>query len=812
VPEQENSTGSRLSALWQILRIKGVGLIAGVTLSAGIGLVLLTTTVGDDVVFYSYDKPFQKRGFIEPKEVVLVYLDDASHTKLNQSYSGLWNRAYFTRLLKRLTAEKAQAVVFDLVFSDPTDPRTDPAGPAVDQEFAQAMQENGNVVLATDWSTERYLGGGLSGAGEFVKTLPLFETSAADIGSDALIPDNGEIVRQYWPGAPKPGEKFVSEALAAAALLDQSFMHRRIPDGALKNVRSFARKLIAKSDPVSSFLSTNLDKTAAEALAQYQNSKQVPTNLEAALLDNLNTIISGPCIYNEARFASVVLHPETKELLGRFLTNNLPDRIMTPFNRKLLEDAFPKELLRDEQNATFWMNYYGPELILPAVSLYRALTNGEDGLTEGYFSNKVVFVGERIQTKLQASRKDEYSTPFSYLPSGKFTSGVAIHATAFLNIVRGDYLRRLDWKTERAIICIFGILFGAGLVFLQPVPAMVFGLGVLYPLYLANYLAFRDCHYWFPWAIPVLFQIPFAVLFSVVFNSLQLYVEKQKVEQSLRLYLPARLVKKFSSDPSLLKPGAKKQRLTILFSDIAGFTSITEGMDPDELAKLMNAYFQTAVDDCIHFTEGTIVKYIGDAIFAFWNAPDPQDDHPFRAADAALRFRDQDKHEFNGKKVLTRIGLHTGEANVGNFGSTTRVDYTAFGENINLSSRMEGLNKYLGTRVLMTGDTQEGIGSRLITRYLGLFRLKGFEKAVNVYELVDRPENGERTSELRQRFGQALELFRKKDFAGAEAAFRRVLESTPQDGPSLFYLEQIEHLRSEKLTPDWKGEITLKEK
>ena len=152
------------------------------------------------------------------------------------------------------------------------------------------------------------------------------------------------------------------------------------------------------------------------------------------------------------------------------------------------------------------------------------------------------------------------------------------------------------------------------------------------------------------------------------------------MEQSLRLYLPARLVKKFASDPSLLKPGAKKQRLTILFSDIAGFTSITEGMDPDELAKLMNAYFQTAVDDCIHFTEGTIVKYIGDAIFAFWNAPDPQDDHPFRAADAALRFRDQDKHEFNGKKVLTRIGLHTGEANVGNFGSTTRVDYTAFGE------------------------------------------------------------------------------------------------------------------------------------
>jgi adenylate cyclase len=226
----------------------------------------------------------------------------------------------------------------------------------------------------------------------------------------------------------------------------------------------------------------------------------------------------------------------------------------------------------------------------------------------------------------------------------------------------------------------------------------------------------------------------------------------------------------------------------------------------------MNAYFQSAVDDCIHFTEGTIVKYIGDAIFAFWNAPDPQDDHPFRAAEAALRFRDSDHHEFNGKKVMTRIGLHTGEANVGNFGSTTRVDYTAFGENINLTSRMEGLNKYLGTRILMTGDTKEGIGARLVARYVGLFRLKGFEKAVDVYELMDRPENAARTRELRERFEAARTLFVNKDFAAAKACFLKVLELDPVDGPSYFYLDHIEHLQTEELPKNWKGDITLKDK
>jgi adenylate cyclase len=166
----------------------------------------------------------------------------------------------------------------------------------------------------------------------------------------------------------------------------------------------------------------------------------------------------------------------------------------------------------------------------------------------------------------------------------------------------------------------------------------------------------------------------------------------------------------------------------------------------------------------------------------------------------------------NGKELVTRIGLHTGVANVGNFGSQTRVDYTALGENINLASRMEGLNKYLGTRVLLTADTQQGAGPQIITRYLGLFRLKGFEKAVGVHELTGRIEQEADSRALRERFGQALATLATRDFAAAEAAFQRVLEINPKDGPSKFYLHQIEELRAETLPPDWKGEITLKEK
>ena len=308
------------------------------------------------------------------------------------------------------------------------------------------------------------------------------------------------------------------------------------------------------------------------------------------------------------------------------------------------------------------------------------------------------------------------------------------------------------------------------------------------PIAYFDYYLFRWYHEWFAWVIQVGVQIPVALVWGIAYNSLQVYAEKVRVEQSLSLYLSPKLVKKFAKDPALLKPGAVKHLLTILFTDIAGFTSISEGMDPDELARLMNEYFQTAVQNCIHATDGTVVKYIGDAIFAFWNAPELQEDHAYLACDAALRFRSLKPLNVNGKELVTRLGLHTGVANVGNFGSDTRVDYTAIGENINLASRMEGLNKAHGDRRCSSQPTPSGKSvSRLLTRYLGLFRLKGFEKAVGVYELIGRPEQDAESREMRERFASALEKFTKRDFAGAEEEFRRTAGSQPgrRPGPVL---------------------------
>lgn len=452
-----------------------------------------------------------------------------------------------------------------------------------------------------------------------------------------------------------------------------------------------------------------------------------------------------------------------------------------------------------------WLHYYAPARSLPAVSYQDALNDN----VQVDFAGKVVFVGARILTRFAGERKDEYRTPYSFWTStDQFIAGVEIQATAFLNLVRGDWWRRLPSTAEAWTIVLLGAAIGWFVMQARSSAALLVAALAMLAVIVSSIAAARFGRVWFPWLVPIV-QIGIVLLVSIVVNSFRLYLERRLYQQTLALYLSPKLVKKFAQDERFRQPGAEKQMLTILFSDIANFTSISEGMDSDELAKLMNKYFQTAVTDCIHKTDGTVVKYIGDAIFAFWNAPDLQTDHAVRACEAALRFRDQRVHYAKGQPLVTRIGLHTGVANVGNFGSAERVDYTALGESINLASRMEGLNKYLGTTVLLTSATQAEVDGHFATRSLGRFRLKGFEKSVEVFELLAR--KGAPVEAWQAHFSSALAAFVRREWEVAEREFRKVIELRKEDGPSNFYLRRMEEMRGEE-TGDWTGEIELKEK
>ena len=656
---------------------KQLAALLGAALAVATGLCLHSFRFGKGLANYSYDLLLVSRGDTKVNEAVIVYLDEVSYQKLDQPLNAPWDRALHAKLIDRLSAAGAKAIVFDVVFSDPN-----PAKAEADQQLADAIRRSGRVVLAAD---------NVPIGPKTKQMIPPFEllmNEVAGVGSAETIPSSDLIIRIHTP----------------------------------------------------------------------RGDNALPSLTWAA--------------------AETVKLPVTQQ--------------------------------PGAENVERWLNYYGRPGLISWRSYYKALDTR--AVRDDFFRDKVVFVGARIITKNAGDRKDEYPSPFSvWLGYEGFMSGVEIQATAFLNLLRGDWLERFPSRVETLILIVLGLVFGVSLLLCRPLAATAIAGGGFALVLAGSYLLFRQKLIWFPFLI-VAAQISIALGWSVLFNSVQLYVQKRLFEQTLSLYLSPKLVKKFSGNPNLLKVGAEKHTLTLFFSDIANFTSISEGMDSDHLALMMNQYFEDAVSKCIHKTDGTVVKYIGDAIFAFWNAPEPQDDHAVRACEAVLHFRKDGSHNIDGKELRTRIGLHSGLANVGNFGSAERVDYTALGENVNLASRLEGLNKYLGTMCLMSGDTKQLIGDHLITRFAGRFRLKGFEKAVDVHELVGWTAEEAESKPWREAYADALAAFQRGDFDSAENGFRRTIELHPADGPSEFHLARIAELRRSKLSPTWNGEIELKEK
>lgn len=463
-------------------------------------------------------------------------------------------------------------------------------------------------------------------------------------------------------------------------------------------------------------------------------------------------------------------------------------------------------------NQPRWLNYYGPPGHIPHISYHMAVS--PDGIPVSQFKDKVVFIGlAPTLTGNGGELREQYVSPFTRI-TGEFVGGVAVHATAFLNLIRGDWLRRLPPPVETLILIFTGCFLGFFLCLFRPLPAVIVALPCAALVTGVHFLAFSQLNYWFPWLIVVGAQIPVALSWSVLSNTIKLQIEKKTLQHSLELHLSPPRARQILRRPDLLKPGAEKQEITILFTDIANFSKITGRMDPGDLFELLNNYFEAALG-CIHQNDGTVIKLIGDAIFAIWNAPFPQKNHEALACKAAWMLRNS-LMEFDIRNqslpMRTRIGLHTGEAYIGNVGSTARFDYTAIGDNINLASRLEGLNKHIGTDILVTRDTQKKVADEVISRLIGHFRFKGFDRIVEVHELNALKEKNTTRPDWLDSFEKGLFHFQRRAFDRAEEAFHKTIESRGDDGPSRFYLGKIVKLRVTPPPPDWTGEIDVTEK
>ena len=294
--------------------------------------------------------------------------------------------------------------------------------------------------------------------------------------------------------------------------------------------------------------------------------------------------------------------------------------------------------------------------------------------------------------------------------------------------------------------------------------------------------------------------------------------ERDFVKSTFKRYVAASVVDQILKDPERLKLGGERKELTVFFSDLAGFTTLSESMSPEDLVALINEYLG-AMTDAIFAHEGTIDKYVGDAVMAFWGAPVDQSEHALRACRAALDNLEALRNLWplwasrGLPKIDLRIGINTGPMVVGNMGSPVKMDYTVMGDSVNLGARLEGANKEFGTRILISETTRREAGSAIEVREVDLIGVKGRRAPVRVFELVGLAgQVPSQRLEGYRAFESGLAAYRLRRWSEAEHAFgvaRMVLDDDPL---SRVFQKRVAALRATELPDSWDGTFRLTSK
>jgi len=429
--------------------------------------------------------------------------------------------------------------------------------------------------------------------------------------------------------------------------------------------------------------------------------------------------------------------------------------------------------------------------VFPAHLVAKGLVPAE------WLKDKIVLVGAAYE-----DLQDAYLTPYF----AKFTdyarmNGVEIHANILSSLLTGQYYYTFEpWQMWSLTSLIIIILAAAATSYSPFKSSFIFLAGVAIFIALAT-LCFRR------WgvAVPVIAPASGAVTSFGLGLGLRALIEgKQKrwIKGIFAQYVPPTVVEHLIQNPELIKLGGETRTITSLFTDIASFTSISEKLDPETLVNFLNEYLGLMNEILFHYG-ATIDKYEGDAVIAFFNAPLDVANHELAAAEAAIDIQNA-SYEITkkwetacGRPVMTRVGINTGSAVVGNMGSEGRFDYTAIGDTINLASRLEGTNKFYGTRVMTSEGTVRGLDGRIIVRPLDRVRVKGKNEAILLYEIMGRHGDPEfdQAKNLAQQFTQAFHKFEERSLNEAEGMLREILRIYNEDVPSKELLSRIAKAR-----------------
>ena len=445
------------------------------------------------------------------------------------------------------------------------------------------------------------------------------------------------------------------------------------------------------------------------------------------------------------------------------------------------------------------LNFRGPQETFPHYSIYDII---EKTVPKEDLANKIVLIGAT-----EVGIYDLRNTPV-----GVSYPGVEVHATLIDNIISGTYFYQTDANLGYTFFLI--LAFGLGLGILLPRLRSFYGS----LLALGALLAYLALHRYLVNHVLTWPSAMYIVLVTMlVWGSVTLYQflvtdkDKRFINTAFAHYLSPEVIHELTKNPDFLRLGGDRRELTAFFSDVQGFSSISESLAPEALVSLLNAYL-TEMSDIILANGGTVDKYEGDAIIAFVGAPVAYPDHAYRSCKMAVEMQERLAELrtlwlAEGKpEILQRIGINTGTMVVGNMGSQRRFDYTMMGHAVNLAARLEGANKVYGTYTCISEYTHAHVHDQFETRELDLIQVVGIQHPVHIHELLSK--KGALNPTHRQaldRFEEGLLAYRSREWPRARAIFESVLEDIPNDPPSKTYLERCQTMETTPPPPNWNG-------
>jgi len=718
--------------------------------------------------------------------IVIVSIDQRS-----QEILGKWpfSRKYFAQTLDALHDDGAKVVAFDITFDKP-DLTSEPVralwmkleerkkrGEKIDPKTDEQIRE-----VAREYDVDSHFGEAIRRFGPVV--LGNFYMSEGEVrGIDSGVLDKyAEMVQ--WYALNRRSLRSATGKEDFVTLLNNYEFHGMMYNATIANIPQLANA----DNNQSELTAVGFFNAASDADGVLRRGSLV---LPFGRSNSANDID----LYGSMEVETLRLYFGLKT--EQITVNYLPDGIDTiAFGDRLV--------VRPDWLGRVLVNYRGPRETYPYYSIADVV---QRRIPPGTFKDKIVIVGAT------ATGIADLRTP----PYGNITyPGVELHANVVDNLLNHQSLVRgpaQEWF-DLGLMLLFGLPLGFAMALVPP-RWMWYGMSLILGLVALDYIAFLR-GYWLNFTFPAMTLTGNVILVSL-YRALIEEKEKRRVRTAFGQYLSPEVIRRLLLNPELVEP--RKTEISVMFSDIRGFTTISEKLDAQDLAHFLNLYLSD-MTRIVFDRHGTLDKYIGDAVMAFWGAPFEEPGHATRACESSLDMMKrvielQKQWEAEGKPRLDiGIGLNTGVASVGNMGSSLRYGYTALGDSINLSSRLEGLNKDYGTHIIVNESTYNAVkDSDFVFRELDLIRVKGKLQPVTIYELVGRAADV--STEIRNLLAQfvtARALYQSRGWLEAQQAFQSILESNPTDGPSRTYWKRCQEYLFDEPPLNWDGVFTMDHK